>query len=260
MFEITIPFAPSVNSYWGQRVVKATKGPMAGKYIAVPFLTDKARQFREDVMKLAIGRKCVSSGSAIAVHVMVYPPDRRARDLDNLSKGILDALVHAKILRDDVDIWDLRFTRQSLSSPPGRIVVRIWPINVATIAEIQPGDNLQETAIEKAVRGMQTSAEASEEARALLAKPDSELDVYGSHYLTTRTPEEHQRIGQELAEAMHARSVDMDDVTFDEPKPLSGAPGRRPFRMGNATEHVPRRRSPPAPTQQTSMIDDEKPS
>lgn len=210
MFEITLPHPPSVNSYWSQRVVKATKGPMAGKYIAVPFLTDKARQFREDAMKLALGRKPVSSGSAIAVHVMVYPPDRRARDLDNLAKGILDALVHAKILRDDADIWDLRFTRQCLSAPPGRVVVRIWPINVATIAEIQPGDNAQQV--------------------------------------------------DDVSAFQAATGASMHDVTFDAPKPRSTPREGKLFKMGNATEHVPRRRSPPAPTEQRDMIsENEKP-
>lgn len=222
MFEITLPFPPSVNSYWGQRVVKATKGPMVGRHIAVPFLTDKARQFREDALKLALGRKCVSSGSAIAVHVMVYPPDKRARDLDNLSKGILDALVHAKILRDDADIWDLRFTRQSLSSPPGRVVVRIWPINVATIAEIQPGDNAQETPMDKALRGMNMSAEACAEAHRILD---------GARFI----------------------EASVDGVREIE-KPMI-----RITRTSEYFEHVPRRRSPPAPTEQRSMIDDEKP-
>lgn len=217
MFEITLPWPPSINTYYGQRVVRAKTGPMAGKYIATPFLTERARQYREDVLKLSLGRKCISSGSALAVHVLCYPPDKRSRDLGNLDKGLMDALQHAGIIRNDYDYWDYRFTRQCLSAPPGRVVVRIWPINIATMADSQPGDDPLETTLDKAVRGMTISAQACEEAYAALG-----------HNLMTE-PEERQHASRKL------------------------------FKMGNATEHVPRRRSPPAPTQQQSMIDDEKP-
>lgn len=200
MFEITLPWGVTVNQYWGQRV--------AGKR-AIPFLTDRARQYREDVGKLCLGRKLVSSGSALAVHLKCYPPDKRTRDLDNLCKSTLDALVHAEILRDDSDIWDLRLTRECLSAPPGRIVVLVWPINLADRSAIVERDN--------------TQAIDSE-----WSKPNQPNDPI-------------------------LRSSVLDE------KDALGKFGVHKFRMGNATEHVPRRRSPPAPTQQTSMIEDEKP-
>jgi crossover junction endodeoxyribonuclease RusA len=46
-----------------------------------------------------------------AVHIKAYPPDRRKRDLDNLPKGVLDALTKAEVWGDDSQVDDLRITR-----------------------------------------------------------------------------------------------------------------------------------------------------
>ena len=47
----------------------------------------------------------------LAVEILASPPDLRARDLDNLPKGVLDSLTHAGVIRDDSDIDDLRIRR-----------------------------------------------------------------------------------------------------------------------------------------------------
>ena len=47
----------------------------------------------------------------ISVRVDAAPPDRRVRDLDNISKALLDALTHAGVWRDDSQIDDLRIVR-----------------------------------------------------------------------------------------------------------------------------------------------------
>lgn len=60
----------------------------------------------------------------LAVKLTVNPPDRRARDLDNLPKGILDGLKHAGVIVDDSEIDDLHIVRDRVY-PLGRIVVEI---------------------------------------------------------------------------------------------------------------------------------------
>jgi crossover junction endodeoxyribonuclease RusA len=73
-----------------------------------------------------IPRNAVSG--KLAVRATAYPPDRRDRDLDNLWKGLLDALKHASVIRDDADIDDLHIVRGPLKRNDGRIEVIISEI------------------------------------------------------------------------------------------------------------------------------------
>lgn len=52
-------------------------------------------------------------------------PDRRARDLDNLCKAPLDALVKAGVMADDSLIVDLRIYRAGLDKASPRINVTL---------------------------------------------------------------------------------------------------------------------------------------
>jgi crossover junction endodeoxyribonuclease RusA len=45
------------------------------------------------------------------VDILVFPPDNRRRDLDNVLKAILDSLEDAKVFKDDSLIDDLRVRR-----------------------------------------------------------------------------------------------------------------------------------------------------
>ena len=60
----------------------------------------------------------------LSVSIQAYPPDRRARDLDNLLKGILDSLQHAGVIRSDADIDALHVVRGAVH-PGGRIEVSV---------------------------------------------------------------------------------------------------------------------------------------
>jgi len=60
--------------------------------------------------------------------IAAYPPDRRKRDLDNLLKATLDALVHTKIIRDDSDIDELGIARREVF-PSGRLVLRLGNVS-----------------------------------------------------------------------------------------------------------------------------------
>ncbi len=96
--EITLPYPPSVNHVW-RRVGRRT------------LLSRQGRAYRRQVHNLLVGRGLQPLAGRIAVTVEVHPPDRRRRDLDNLQKGLFDALQHAGVFFDDSQIDELHMLR-----------------------------------------------------------------------------------------------------------------------------------------------------
>jgi len=109
---LTVPFPPSVNTYWGFRGANR-------------FLTKKAVCFKQIVRNEYLLTK--HSGFALQrlkVYVELNPPDRRIRDLDNYAKSLLDALCQAGIFVDDEQIDHLTLVRGELVKG-GQCLVRI---------------------------------------------------------------------------------------------------------------------------------------
>lgn len=111
MIRITLPFPPSVNHYW-RRVGPKTLVSKAG------------RQYRD-----AVQAACIDAGvyrrrfdQRARVALVAFPPDRRRRDLDNLLKATLDALVAAEVLTDDSLIDDLWIRRGPCDPRAGGLV------------------------------------------------------------------------------------------------------------------------------------------
>lgn len=99
MIELTLPWAPTVNTYYrnvGGVMKISEKGRAYRKAVADQVLIQRwAKQFA--------GRLCV----AIVAHV----PDKRKRDLDNLFKAVLDSLTYAGVWIDDSQIDELSISR-----------------------------------------------------------------------------------------------------------------------------------------------------
>ncbi len=98
---LTLPWPPSVNSYWRH----PSRGPLAGRHL----ISEAGRLYRTSVWALA-PRRAVLTGR-LSVVIEAYPPDRRARDIDNLPKAPLDALTHAGVWTDDSQIDKLTIER-----------------------------------------------------------------------------------------------------------------------------------------------------
>lgn len=111
---LTLPWPPSVNHYW-----RSWQGRV---------LVSKAgREYRELVTLLAGVRRPLLG--RIAVAIQANPPDHRRRDLDNITKALLDALQHAGLYEDDAQIDILHIERGAVVANGSVVVV---------VSEIKP--------------------------------------------------------------------------------------------------------------------------
>ena len=95
MIEMTLPWPPSVNTYWrnfdGRMIISA-----------------RGREYRETVGDQMTLQKMVKHFKGqLKVEIEAFRPDKRRRDLDNLLKATLDGLAHAGVYEDDSQIVDL---------------------------------------------------------------------------------------------------------------------------------------------------------
>lgn len=119
MLTLTLPWPPSVNAYWRHVVM--------GRSARV-LLSREGRDYRQRVADAVLEqRRGPAFIGRLQCVVYAYPPDRRKRDLDNLGKGLLDALAHAAVYLDDSQIDDLRIIRGA-PEPKGRVVVHLTPL------------------------------------------------------------------------------------------------------------------------------------
>lgn len=103
-----LPFPPSVNHYWGQRVI--------GKHVQ-RFIGKRGVEFRQQVdvavqhcKEFCFEHFC-KPDVRLVMFIQVISPDRRRRDLDNLLKATQDALQHAGVYLDDEQIDQLVVNR-----------------------------------------------------------------------------------------------------------------------------------------------------
>jgi len=97
---INTAFPPTVNSYY----VKTRNGV---------FISKRGKLFREGCARDAMESSTygIKLSCPLQLDVILYPPDRRIRDLDNYMKALLDALTHAKVWMDDSLIDGLNIHR-----------------------------------------------------------------------------------------------------------------------------------------------------
>lgn len=85
------PYPPSVNTYWGFQGHRR-------------FLTNKALAFKAVVAQEVAKTNTRFGDARLAVIVKLYPPDKRARDLDNTLKPTIDAMMQAGLFNDDSQV------------------------------------------------------------------------------------------------------------------------------------------------------------
>lgn len=119
MIRMELPWPPSVNRYW--RSIPLKRG-----YRVV--LSREGRAYRRDVCARLAGSALGLSGR-LRVRVALHAPTRRPLDIDNRLKGLLDAMQHAGVYRDDGQIDRLEVERGEVLAG-GRAVVEITEVGV----------------------------------------------------------------------------------------------------------------------------------
>lgn len=121
----TLPWPPSANTYWRHIIL----GGKHKKARAHTLISEGGRDYRVKVLEAIRAQKVPVNAlkGRLAIHVIAYPPDRRRRDLSNLWKGMLDAIVLAGVIADDGDT-DRELIERGLVRPLGLVEVRITEI------------------------------------------------------------------------------------------------------------------------------------
>lgn len=85
--EMTLPYPPTVNSYWE----RSGRNTMC--------VSKKGKNYQWAVFLESQGKP--KFGGQVELEFGVYFPDRRERDLDNLGKCLLDSLVACRMITND---------------------------------------------------------------------------------------------------------------------------------------------------------------
>lgn len=113
LYEFYLPFPPTVNNYY----VKTQRGV---------FISQKGRKFRADTaeslsQQLGLVPKI---SDRMFLDVILFPPDKRKRDVDNYNKSLLDAITDYGLWEDDSLIDQLMVYRGE-KVRNGQVFVRI---------------------------------------------------------------------------------------------------------------------------------------
>lgn len=96
-----LPFPPSINHYY-----------VSGRN-RQRFISAAGSRFRADVGKSLEENNAINLklDMKLNVEVILYPPDKKVRDLDNYMKALLDSLTHGGLWADDSLIDQLSIYR-----------------------------------------------------------------------------------------------------------------------------------------------------
>ena len=104
--QILLPYPPSVNHYW-----------MSSGNIR--YISKHGRAFRMAVAEECAAQAVQALEGRLAVHVALFPPDKRKRDVDNVLKALLVSCEHAGCYESDSQIDELHVTRQQIQKGGG---------------------------------------------------------------------------------------------------------------------------------------------
>ena len=111
MYRIILPFPPSVNRLW-----RCVKGRTILSKDGRLWFAAAADSVREQWPATVV--------TPVRVDILVIPPDKRKRDIDNVVKPVLDALTKGMALKDD-SLVDWLTVERRPAEKPGRVEIAI---------------------------------------------------------------------------------------------------------------------------------------
>ena len=111
VLNLTLPWPPSVNRYWRN---------INGRTL----ISREARAYKLLIQKLTLSIKKICLHGRIFMNILVYPPDRRKRDIDNLIKIVADSLQDAGFYINDSQIDKIIIERMPIIFPKGKLEVQ----------------------------------------------------------------------------------------------------------------------------------------
>ncbi len=110
-----LPWPPSVNGYW--RAICRGRRP-------AQILSERGRNYRINAEEQIVFQGVREVRGDTTATLILHPPTRRAFDVDNYAKAVLDVLTHTGVLDDDSQIVDLRIVKADRVKG-GRVDVRL---------------------------------------------------------------------------------------------------------------------------------------
>ena len=110
--EFEFPWPPSVNHYY--RHVKSRV-----------LISKDGRKYRDKVVALLANQNVRKFTTPVEIHIELYPPDNRRRDVDNSLKCLLDAFTHGGLYSDDSLIYKLTVIKRESMPPDGMAYIRM---------------------------------------------------------------------------------------------------------------------------------------
>lgn len=119
IFAYTLPWPPSVNTYWTPFIFKPKSGVginvvgLKGVKVMVRMImSEKGRDFSQSSRNAIVESGIIPrTNSRLAFLMILYPPTKRPIDLDNRVKGVWDGMKNAGVFVDDSQIDSMHVTR-----------------------------------------------------------------------------------------------------------------------------------------------------
>ncbi|MCK4621078.1 MAG: RusA family crossover junction endodeoxyribonuclease [Desulfuromonadales bacterium] len=124
---LELPWPPSVNHYWGSRVIYSKKHR---RHIVSKYIAERGKKFRSDVIDECLIQGVINKRlqGPLSSRIELYPPKNFRYDQDNFQKALFDALTHAGVYEDDSQIDD-NHVRKMHKVPGGKVIIEILPFS-----------------------------------------------------------------------------------------------------------------------------------
>lgn len=119
---VRLPWPPSVNHYYGHRAYVPKNGSRAivGKYVK-----RRGKDYHLEVVSKVGAVDPIET--RVNMELLLLPPDRRERDVDNILKALFDALQFAGVYRRDSQVRRL-LVEWGEPIAGGEVVATILPL------------------------------------------------------------------------------------------------------------------------------------